>query len=188
MKESFDTLLEESGFLAWLVKTVDVKLCHLKDLLETNKYNKRNSHVTTDNSCQEIYDFWLSKSITSNDSANITKKISKLNFLRQFKNINDPDIQENEKCLIYGTKKVICSASKKIYTESIRKQHEEFNETKSAKISLSVFYNLKPFYCLLPSEKEKQNCLNQHVLLKSITGCGPQNAGQILNAILEKIA
>ena len=64
MKESFDTLLEESGFLAWLAKTVDVKLCRLKDLLETNKYNKRNSHVTTDNSCQEIYDFWLSKSIT----------------------------------------------------------------------------------------------------------------------------
>ena len=70
---------------------------------------------------------------------------------------------------------MICSASKKIYTESIRKLHEEFNETKSAKVSLSVFYNLKPFYCLPPSEKEKQsclciNCLNPHVLLKSING------------------
>ena len=105
MKESFDTLLEESGFLAWFAKTVDVKLCRLNDLLETNKYNKRNSHVARDNSCQEIYDFWLSKSITSNDSANNTKKIPKLNFLRQFKNINDPDIPENEKCLKNGTKK-----------------------------------------------------------------------------------
>ena len=131
--------------------------------------------MTTDNSCQEIYDFWLSKPITSNDSDNNTKKIPKLNFLRQFKNINDPDIQENEKCLKNGTKKVICSASKKIYTESIRKLHEEFNETKSAKVSLSVFYNLKPFYRLPPSEKEKQsclciNCLNPHVLLKPING------------------
>ena len=40
---------------------------------------------------------------------------------------------------------------------------------------MSVFYNLKPFYCLPPSEKEKQsclciNCLNPHALLKSING------------------
>ena len=40
---------------------------------------------------------------------------------------------------------------------------------------MTVFYSLKPFYYMPPSEKEKQsclciNCLNPQVLLKSING------------------
>ena len=63
------------------------------------------------------YDFWLSKSITLNDSANSTKNISKLSCLRQFKNIKDSDVQEKEKCLRNGKKKVVCTAS--IWNHSI---------------------------------------------------------------------
>ena len=103
------------------------------------------------------------------------KNISKLIHLRQFKNIKDPDVQEKEKCLKNGTKKVTCIGSKKIYTESIRKLYDQYNETASDKISLSVFYSLKPFYCMIPSEKEKQsclciNCLDPHALLRSVNG------------------
>ena len=103
------------------------------------------------------------------------KNISKLIHLRQFKNIKDPDVQEKEKCLKNKTKKVTCTGSKKIYTESIRKLYDQYNETASDKISLSVFYSLKPFYCMIPSEKEKQsclciNCLDPHVLLRSVSG------------------
>ena len=77
MKECFDTILKEPDFLAWLARKVDVKLNRLKKLLATNQYNKRNSHVTME-SYQKIYNFWLSKSVTSNDSANSTKNISTL--------------------------------------------------------------------------------------------------------------
>lgn len=65
-------------------------------------------------SYQNIHDFWLSKSITSNDSAhNAQKNISKLSYLRQFENIKDPDVQEKEKCLKNGTKKVILQQVKR---------------------------------------------------------------------------
>ena len=80
--------------------------------------------------------------------------------------------KKKKKCLKDGTKKVICTASKKIYTESIRKFHDQDNETVSDKISLLVFYGLKPF--LLVKRKSKViygiSCLNPHVLLNSSNG------------------
>ena len=89
--------------------------------------------------------------------------------------MKDPDVQEKEKSLNNGTKKGICITRKNIVTESIRKHHDYYNEAASNKIILSVFYSLKPFHCKPPSKKEKQscfciNCLNTHVLLKSING------------------
>ena len=85
MKDCFITLLEEPDFLAWLPKKVDLKLIRLNNLLATNQYNKRDSHITPE-SYRKIYDFWLSKSITSNNSANDTENISELSYLRQFRN------------------------------------------------------------------------------------------------------
>ena len=82
--------------MAWLARKLDVKLKRFKNLLATNK---RNSHITTE-SYQNIYDFWLSKSLLKKQ-----KNISKLKYLRNLKNMKDPDIQEKEKCLKNGTKK-----------------------------------------------------------------------------------
>ena len=68
--------------------------------------------------------------------------------------------------------KNIYSASKMIYVESIRKLSDEFNSSHTP-VSMSVFFSYKPFYCVRPSEKEKQscvciNCNNPHLLLKAI--------------------
>ena len=173
MKMCFDSLLHDEGFLKWLAKTLGYKPYSLKNLLATSKHNKRNSQIPIA-SHQEIYDFWLRNSITSNDSANNIKKIPKIAFLSQFKNIEDPDILEKEILLKKGSK-VMYLASKKIYTDSIRKLHQQFNATQSILVSFSCFYSFRPFYCLRPSEKEKQSCLriyclNPHVVLKSING------------------
>ena len=64
-------------------------------------------------------------------------------------------------------------ATKRIYIKPARKLHQRFNESQETSVSLNTFYNMKPFCCLKPSEKEKQsclciNCLNSHVILKSI--------------------
>lgn len=84
-------------------------------------------------------------------------------------------------------KKVICTASKEIYNVLIRKLHDQYtiktasDKIASDKISLLVFYSLKTFYCMPPSEKKNQSCLwinwftcklilKPHVLLKSING------------------
>ena len=71
MKECFDTLLEEPDFLAWLARKVDVKLNRLNNLIATNKYNRRSSHITTE-SYQEIYGFWISKSSALLQQTNTT--------------------------------------------------------------------------------------------------------------------
>ena len=64
------------------------------------------------------------------------------------------------------------SAIKMIYVESIRKLHNEFS-SKHVPVSLTTFFDFKPFYCVVPSEKEKQscvciNCQNPHLLLKAV--------------------
>ena len=62
-------------------------------------------------------------------------------------------------------KKVICTASKEIYNVLIRKLHDQYtiktasDKIASDKISLLVFYSLKTFYCMPPSEKKNQSCL-----------------------------
>ena len=154
MKECFDTL-RRARFSSLTCKKIWCKTQPFEKLI-CNKpiQQEKHSYITTQ-SYQKIYDFSLSKSITSNDSANSTKNISKLTYLRQVKKIRDPDVQEKEKYSKNKTQKVICTASKKIYTESIRKLHDQYNGTASDKISLSVFYSLKPFYCMPPGEKEK---------------------------------
>ena len=70
-KEAF-----EEDFLKWLAKSVEYKPFRLKDLLFPNQHNKRNRQLAAINS-QEIYDFWLRNSVTSNDSVKNTKVISK---------------------------------------------------------------------------------------------------------------
>ena len=92
---------------------------------------------------QEIYNFWLENSTTSTDSTNNKKRISKKTFLQQCKNIVD------EKLL------------------------KKFNNARDSPVSLTTFFTYKPFYCVLPSEKEKQscvciNCQNPHLLLQAI--------------------
>ena len=67
-------------------------------------------------------------------------------------------------------------ATKRIYIKPARKLHQRFNELQETSVSLNTFYNMKPFCCLKPSEKEKQsclciNCLNPHVILKAINCC-----------------
>ena len=67
-------------------------------------------------------------------------------------------------------------ATKRIYIKQARKLHQRFNESQETSVSLNTFYNMKPFCCLKPSEKEKQsclciNCLNPHVILKAINCC-----------------
>lgn len=88
--------------------------------------------------CYKIYDFGLINRFILNDSANNIKRISKLTFLGHCKNIADPDVQEKEENLKNWTKKAMCSESKKIYTLSIRKLHDQFNETQPAKVPLLV--------------------------------------------------
>ena len=98
-----------------------------------------------------------------------------MNFLKSLKDITDPQVREELKTRKKGSTVKTMVATKKIYTDSVRKLLQRFNETQEKPISLSTFLKLKPFDCLKPSEKEKQsglclNCLNPHVILKSING------------------
>ena len=59
-----------------------------------------------------------------------------------------------------------------IYVELIRKLRNEFS-SKHVPVSLTTFFNFKPFLCIVPSEKEKQscvciNCQNPHLLWQAI--------------------
>ena len=84
MRECFDSMLDDDDFLKWLGTAVGFKPYRLKRILSDKKFNRRNSQLPQ-SIYQDIYDFWLSKSITSNDSTNNIKRITKKDFLQQYK-------------------------------------------------------------------------------------------------------
>ena len=152
--------------------TVGLKPNRLKKLLSENLPNKRNSLKLPPLSHQDIYDFWLEKSITSTDSRNNLKRIPKITFLQNYKEIVDSNLMEKVVQLKKGRTKIMYLANKMTYVESIRKLWKEFNAT-HVSVSLTTFFKFKPFYCALPSEKEKQscvciNCLNPHLPLQAV--------------------
>ena len=171
MRSCFDEMLDDEGFLHWLGSAFGFKPNRLRKLLSDSQTNKRNSKLPL--SCfQEIYNFWIENSITSTHSTNNMKRISKKAFLQQYKNIVDENLIEKEIPLKNGSKTVY-TATKMVYVESIRKLLKEFNNARDCPVSLTTFFTYKPFYCVLPSEKEKQscvciNCQNPHLLLQAI--------------------
>jgi len=150
MRECFGTLLDDQHFLKWLSKEVDHKLYQFKNLISSKRVNNRKSYSVP---TQEIYDFWLQNSITLNDSTNSSKRVSKMSFSTDFKEITDENVWEEEKTRKKGSKVKMIVGTKRIYTDSVRTLLKRFNEDRENPISLTAFYVLKP------SEKEKQSCL-----------------------------
>ena len=89
MRSCFDQMLDDKDFIKWLSLAVGLKPNCLKKLLFENLPNKRNSLEMPPLSHQDIYDFWLEKSITSTDSRNNLKRIPKITFLQNYKEIVD---------------------------------------------------------------------------------------------------
>ena len=122
----FDDILEENGFITWLPNGTGCKPNRLKQTLKENKPNEQNSKFTAAN-FQEIHDFWLDNCINSNESAYNMKRITKRSFLEQFSNITDSNVTEKKVQLKKGPK-VVFTAPKMVYTESVRKLHSGFNQ------------------------------------------------------------
>ena len=64
---------------------------------------------------------------------------------------------EEMKVLKNGSKQIF-KVGQKMYTESVGKLHAKYNESYKS-VSFTIFFKTKPFYCHLPSEREKQTCL-----------------------------
>ena len=170
MKECFDELLDNKEFLKWLSKKLDYQLCRLEKLLDSNQPERKSYHRVPH---QRIYDFWLKNSTTSNDSANSSKSMRKLDYLALYDDITDENIRQEERVRKKSKPVKLVVATKQIYIDSIRTLNKRFNETEEHSVSLSQFFKYKPFYVLKPTEKEKQSCLciyclNPHVILKAI--------------------
>ena len=94
---------------------------------------------------QEVYDFWVQNSVTSNDSTNSSKRFSKMSFFRNFKEINNDNVREEEKTRKKGSKVKMIVATKRIYTDSVRTLHKRFNEDQEHPISLTAFFKYNLF-------------------------------------------
>ena len=170
IKDCFGNMLDNIDFLSWLSVRLGYKPNRMKKLLAEKAPNNRKAlHATV---YQEIYNFWLSESINSNDGRTNVVNISKSLFLQQYKFIKDENLMEKEVKLKHCTKRILYTG-RKIYTESLKNLHERFNTTQNENVSLSVFCSYKPYCLSKPTEKEKTSCLcidclNHHLLLKPI--------------------
>ena len=137
--DCFDDMLDYYGFIAWLTNGVGYKPCQLKQILK-DKPNKRNNKFTSTD-FEEIYVFWLDSSINSNESAYNIKRINKRSFLEQFSNIKVLNVVKKRLQLKNGSK-VVVSAPRMAYTESVRKLHSGFCQ-KFTQVPLTVFFKYK---------------------------------------------
>ena len=137
--DCFDDMLDYYGFIAWLANGVGYKPCQLKQILK-DKPNKRNNKFTSTD-FEEIYVFWLDSSINSNESAYNIKRINKRSFLEQFSNIKVLNVVKKRLQLKNGSK-VVVSAPRMTYTESVRKLHSGFCQ-KFTQVPLTVFFKYK---------------------------------------------
>ena len=127
MRSCFDEMLDDEDFIIWLSLAVGLKPNRLKKLLLENLPNKRNSLKLPPSSRQDIY--MTFKSITSTDSRNNLKRIPKIKFLQNYKEIVDSNLMEKFVQLKKGRTKIMYTAKKMVYVESIRKLCKEFNAT-----------------------------------------------------------
>ena len=155
--DCFDEMLNDDGFIAWLAKSINYKPCRLKQILNENKPNNRNSKFTSAN-FQEMHDFWLDNCINSNESAYNIKRITKRSFLEQYSNIKDSNIIEK----IVQLKKVrrkFCSWFPGWYTlnwsvnciqssaKSILKSQRHFSSSTNRTIALDQLKKKSPVVC-----------------------------------------
>lgn len=78
--KDIQTLLDDEGFWKCLAIIVDCKLYSLKNFLSSNRENMRNGKSETIRH-QDIYDYMLQNSTTSNNSTNSTKRLINMLFL-----------------------------------------------------------------------------------------------------------
>ena len=167
----FEDMISDDGFIRWLAKGVGYQPARLWQLLKENTTNTRNTKFGQDD-FQEIHDFWLQNCINSNESFYNLAKITKRSFLEQHSNIRDTNLIKKQVKMKHSSK-MIYTAPRMVYIESVRKLHDSFNKSRTTPVSLSTFFKYKPYYCVRPTDKGKQSCLcikclNPHLLLKSI--------------------
>ena len=119
INECFGEMINDDNFLKWLADAVGYKVYSLRNLIRSDLSRNRPTSIN----CQAIYDFWIQNSVTSNDSVNSTKKITKMAYLKRYKKIDDSDIREEEKQRKKSSNITLIVATKRIYTEPIRKLH-----------------------------------------------------------------
>ena len=120
---------------------------------------------------QDINDFWLQNSITSNDSRNRRKRTSKMLFFKQLRNIEDSDMYEKQVQLKNGTRKMYYNNV--TYTLHQLESHVSYSKNHKKPLSLYLpFINASLSIVKNHVRKKKKlfNCLNSHVILKSING------------------
>ena len=63
--------------------------------------------------------------------------------LKNYKNIVDHDVREEQKKHKKSANITMIVATKRIYIEPVRKLHQRFNESQETPVSLTTFYNMK---------------------------------------------
>ena len=156
MREFFGTLLDGQHFLKWLSKAVDYKLYQLENLVSLKTRSNRMGYSIPQ---QKVYDFWVQKSITSNNSTNNSKRVSKMSFFRDFQEITNDNVREEEKTRKKGSKLKMIVATKRIYTDSVRTFHKCFNEDQEHPISLTTFLSTSHFIWSQVKKRSKAVCV-----------------------------
>jgi hypothetical protein len=181
----FDHNLCNYLFIRYLSKKLQIRYEYLVNMIlrydkDSASYGTRKRNPWSEEVRKKIYQFWLDNSIVTVDRRNgrdivrIPKsRYDQINDLN--KNPDDENITVEEKVFKKtGNVKQYVKAVKKIYTKSVRQLYRDYKSSEGAsEVSLAVFFQMKPFYVVPPTEKEKLSCLcttclNIHVKLNVI--------------------
>ena len=175
LKQIFKSKLDDANFVSWFV--AEMKLKDVTVFQNLMKYANVKAPIrgrkTKISDAVALNIFWKENSIISVDrrnDRNVVKTVrEKINsHLRKY--IKD---DERVKIVVDEKGKERVHGDRHIYTKTVCKLHKDFTLKYGDHVSVSTFFNLKPFYIGSPSVREMEcctciSCVNPHFLYKSL--------------------
>ena len=164
----FEDSLKNIAFCHWLCKEIRLSFDEFSELLshrdkKRENEDKRYKKLSLD-LVKNVHEFWKQHSVISVHRSNDRNKVNiaarKLHPSVELILKTDENVSINKNMQLSG--------HRYIYTKPIRKLHTDLVKEYQS-ISYGLFYQLKPFYIVKPSEKERESCmcstcLNIHII------------------------
>ena len=164
----FGDSLKNVAFCHWLCNELRMSFNDFTELL-SNRHKVRKSEdrrykMLPLELVKKVHEYWKKHSVLSVHRSNERNKVNIA--VRKLHPSVEQILKTDENITI--NKNMQLTGHRYVYTKPVRKLHADFVKDHE-KLSYGVFYQLKPFYIIKPSERERESCmcsvcLNIHVI------------------------
>ena len=163
LNDSFGEDLDDEEFLRFLGRKLDIWPHLLRSRLQSwivREFKESRGRKSLNLEQQQvIYNLWLEYSIPSVDSRNNRNcvKMNRQKYERRYNDLENNGYQVKLKANKRGAD--MYEAPRRVATCTVRIMQKKIKEKLGINVSLGLTLNLKPFFVVKPTDKEKEMCL-----------------------------